>query len=695
MSLINDNDFYNLLKKLINNNKPFYISRLGGTDWQLFVDIYNNNDIIEEKHYNTDYKLIFKFAGYYDKSRDTIKRKKNLEIWYKYFKSSILCVDHCTVGGRDYGKVWTESTAKTKPVLENNIVMSSFGYITELTTPNNFLLNGYHLFNKKKILIISPFGKQICDNYNKNKDIIFENFKNIDGLAGIQYKNFKYPEFKSIDYIELYITNNNTINYINNKWVLDNDNDNDYYCPHNNFNETILEIQDKIKDKDFDIALIGGGIYTQQLGYFIKNNLKKGSIYTGGALQCYFGIIGRRYIPKYKKYFNKGWVIPDITNINEILINKINKGPTEAMGAYFTKKYKINIFGGSNTIYKHSYSNLLKDNYEICNYGIGGTNSVYSLIQMSKLKNRDENLIIIEYFCNDLNHYISGINSENKIKNSLYEILNKSNKKKLLFILIKNKHFIVNKNKSNKIYNIYINFLFKNNISYIDTIEIEFNEEYLEKYYQDTTHLNNLGMKLLKNKIIYYINNNLINTISNKYIKNDYSNCKLFFTNFDKSHIFNNNLIKNINYICINYLELTFNKPVFIIGFEYLCDIDSGYIEIDNCNEIKQINSLKSEGFVLEKNKTMLTTYLFSINNFKKKSKNYKIKCIQPSNLNVSYEKLPNSFEYNYIKKTSFKPISILISDNPKLINYNYKSTSLKINNIKQNFYNHEPYKFI
>ena len=336
MSLINDITFRNLLKELVTSKKPFYISRLGGTDWQLFVDIYNNNEIIKDEHYCSDYKLIFEYAGYYDKSRDKEERKKNLEIWYKNFKSAILCADHCTVGGRDYGKVWTESTAKTLPVLDNNIIMSSFGYIVELTSPNNFLLNGFDVLKNKKILIISPFGKQICENYKKNKNILFEKFKFINGLSGEQYKDFKYPDFYSIDYVELFITNNKTMKLIDNKWVLDKDNRNDYYCPHNNFNETITEIQEKIREKNFDVALIGGGAYTQQLGYFIKTTLKKGSIYMGGALQCYFGIIGRRYIPKYEKYFNDGWIKPNISKLSNNLKNGINKGPTEAMGAYFS-----------------------------------------------------------------------------------------------------------------------------------------------------------------------------------------------------------------------------------------------------------------------------------------------------------------------------------------------------------------------
>lgn len=358
----------------------------------------------------------------------------------------------------------------------------------------------------------------------------------------------------------------------------------------------------------------------------------------------------------------------------------------------------INIFGGSNTIYNHSYSNLLdkNDDYKINNYGIGGTNSVYCLMQMCKLINREEDLIIVEYFCNDLNHYISGINTLDKINNTLSEILNKSNGKKLLFILIKNHHFINNRNKFNDVYNLYINFLSKHNITYIDKLNNDnFDKEFMDKYYQDTTHLNNLGMELLKNKIINHIINNSINSVCIKYINNDYNNCNLVFTNFDNSLIFKNKLIKDINYCCFNNIELHFDKSVKIFGFEYLCDLDSGYIEIDNNYEKKQINLLKSEGFVLEKNKTMLTSYILSINNFKEKSNIYTIKCIQPNNLNISYEKLPNTFEYNKNKNSSVKLISILLSDNSKIINYKYTETTLNNSNEEYNFYNHERYKQI
>ncbi len=41
--------------------------------------------------------------------------------------------------------------------------------------------------------------------------------------------------------------------------------------------------------------------------------------------------------------------------------------------------------GGSNSVLKHSYTNKLKQNdYNIKNYGIGATNSIYGLIQLIK-----------------------------------------------------------------------------------------------------------------------------------------------------------------------------------------------------------------------------------------------------------------------------------------------------------------------
>ena len=60
-----------------------------------------------------------------------------------------------------------------------------------------------------------------------------------------------------------------------------------------------LEGQD-ISKIDFDIALVSCGGYGLPICHYINNQLNKGSIYVGGILQIYFGIIGRRWLREEK-----------------------------------------------------------------------------------------------------------------------------------------------------------------------------------------------------------------------------------------------------------------------------------------------------------------------------------------------------------------------------------------------------------
>ncbi len=121
-----------------------------------------------------------------------------------------------------------------------------------------------HSLLGKKILIINPFissfKKQINNNFklfNKsNKHIFLEDqefifYKSYNSLAGNR--------------------------------------------PHKNWLETYLIMCRDIKDLDFDIALLGCGGYGLPLCDFIKTKLGKSSIYIGGILQIYFGVIGTRW----------------------------------------------------------------------------------------------------------------------------------------------------------------------------------------------------------------------------------------------------------------------------------------------------------------------------------------------------------------------------------------------------------------
>ena len=61
------------------------------------------------------------------------------------------------------------------------------------------------------------------------------------------------------------------------------------YCflnngPHNNYHETLEYIFDKIKEVDFDVALLGCGCYGHLLCHKIHNELNKDAIYLGGSI---------------------------------------------------------------------------------------------------------------------------------------------------------------------------------------------------------------------------------------------------------------------------------------------------------------------------------------------------------------------------------------------------------------------------
>lgn len=70
---------------------------------------------------------------------------------------------------------------------------------------------------------------------------------------------------------------------------------------------------DNIKiEFDFDIALVSCGGFGMPISEHIHCHLGKTAVYVGGALQLFFGIIGRRWegSPQIKKYMNKYWVRP-------------------------------------------------------------------------------------------------------------------------------------------------------------------------------------------------------------------------------------------------------------------------------------------------------------------------------------------------------------------------------------------------
>ena len=88
--------------------------------------------------------------------------------------------------------------------------------------------------------------------------------------------------------------------------------------PHKNWIETFEIMCKDISKLEFDIALVSCGGYGLPICHYIHNQLNKGSIYVGGILQIYFGIIGRRWLREEKYHIirntynvnKKNWVSP-------------------------------------------------------------------------------------------------------------------------------------------------------------------------------------------------------------------------------------------------------------------------------------------------------------------------------------------------------------------------------------------------
>ena len=71
------------------------------------------------------------------------------------------------------------------------------------------------------------------------------------------------------------------------------------YCflntgPHKNYFETLAFIFEQIKKADFDVAVLGCGVYGHMLTHLIHTELNKDAVYIGGCVTNLFGILSSR-----------------------------------------------------------------------------------------------------------------------------------------------------------------------------------------------------------------------------------------------------------------------------------------------------------------------------------------------------------------------------------------------------------------
>ena len=263
-----DNEY---IKRIIETDTPFFIGRIAGCELNVACN-FINKITIEEKE---------ELARLENNAGIKITSQHSLEV---YVKKLIKSYHNCTGIA-----IWDTSGS----------VFAHIGYGQQLITSktlnipkiNALSLEPYYFdrhnswmgaLKGKKILIIHPFVKTF-----KRQQ---ENLKNI-------FPDRSWFEDCELQFIQPPLTLAG--NHQNKDWQ-----------------EHYIEFTENLKKQikpDFDIALVAAGGYGMLIADYIFTELKKSVMYIGGALQLFFGVIGKRWFDNKEimKMVNDNWIRPD------------------------------------------------------------------------------------------------------------------------------------------------------------------------------------------------------------------------------------------------------------------------------------------------------------------------------------------------------------------------------------------------
>ncbi len=244
MNLYDSNEY---IINLIKSNKPFFISRVG-----------IGSETYSTYHYETTgtigrYETLDNNAGIYYKNEADIKR-------YNTYYSNAL-------KNSDALATWNDNVLKEQSYFIEKYKLPKLHYqvIEPFYQIEKNIIPFTHYLNDKKILIISPF----IDSFIEQMDKQFKLYKNT---------NIFLPKQKFVYYKSLNTSAGNRIE------------------GHSNWMHTYLQMIKEIKELDFDVALVSCGGYGLPICNYIKEHMNKSSIYVGGGLQLFFGVIGNRWL---------------------------------------------------------------------------------------------------------------------------------------------------------------------------------------------------------------------------------------------------------------------------------------------------------------------------------------------------------------------------------------------------------------
>ena len=252
---MSDQDY---IKQQIESNQPFFIGRIAGVELQVAYQVQNQSvdaNLIQELENNAGIKV----------------SNKSLQL---YTDMLITSYDNCTAIAEWDGKVF-EITGKGQELISKRTP-----HIHKMLARN---LEPYYYENSwmsamkgKRVLIVHPFVTTIQSQ-----------IKHLSTL-------FPFPWFENCTFVFAKPPVTLAGNHQDKDWKV-------------HYDEFIAELP----TEDYDIALVAAGGYGVLIADYIFK-AKKQVIYIGGALQLFFGIIGKRWFTNKEvlALMNDSWVRP-------------------------------------------------------------------------------------------------------------------------------------------------------------------------------------------------------------------------------------------------------------------------------------------------------------------------------------------------------------------------------------------------
>lgn len=249
-----------MLSEALKSGKPFAAIRFGAVE----LSCLNNHEKIElgfKKHYKASVAYSMKNnAGYFPTDEKSLKR----------YGDALLPI----LKGTDYLGI---SGVHMEEYFQIHYCPSSSILLYEAMEP----LRGHWVsqLKDKKVLVVSPFADEVSSQYKKRAELFP---KGSDILPEFELLTLKAPLTCA-----------------------------DSKPSSSSFFKELNEMEKKMAELDFDVALIGAGAYGTFLALEAKRLGRQG-IQTGGATMTLFGILGKRWEnrPHVAQYVNSNWIRP-------------------------------------------------------------------------------------------------------------------------------------------------------------------------------------------------------------------------------------------------------------------------------------------------------------------------------------------------------------------------------------------------